>query len=183
MLGRDRHGEIAAAPHSGLLALGDLARVQRPSKPSGFQRPTVCASSLITSTGQGNRGVWIIEPYSLRRTQAGDIVLHAFRPDNQPHRSYRVDHIRGARTTQRTFMPRYAVELIPTGLISTPPTSHPPRIATHRGAARSRTPGHSGPTYVYQFEHSKRDSALRAHKDKNGWPCSGRHGIWVDTKW
>jgi hypothetical protein len=34
-----------------------------------------------------------------------------------------------------------------------------------------------------RFEHSKRDTSLRAHKDKNGWPCSGRHGFWVDTKW
>jgi predicted nucleotidyltransferase component of viral defense system len=137
----------------------------------------------------GNRAVRIIEPYSLRRTQAGDIVLHAVRADNQLHRSYRVDRIRGARTTQRTFTPRYAVELTPTGPISSPPTLHTPRIATPRAAARSRAFGHSGMTYVYQcglcskrFEHSKRDPTLRRHKDKNGWPCSGRHGIWVDTR-
>ena len=47
---------------------------------------------------QGRRGVRIIEPYSLRRTQAGDIVLHAVRADNQLHRSYRIDRIRGARS-------------------------------------------------------------------------------------
>ena len=49
----------------------------------------------------GRRSVRIIEPYSLRRTQAGHIVLHAVRADNQLHRSYRVDRIRGAVPARR----------------------------------------------------------------------------------
>jgi DNA-directed RNA polymerase subunit RPC12/RpoP len=124
-----------------------------------------------------------IEPYSLWRTQAGDIVLHAIRSDNRQHRSYRIDRIRGTRTTQETFTPQYAVELTPTAPISAPTATYTPRISTSRSS-------HSGPKYVYQcglcgkrFEHSKRDSTLRKHKSGNGWPCPGRHGIWVDTKW
>lgn len=53
---------------------------------------------------QGRRDTRTIEPYSLRRTQEGDIVLHAIRSQNQQHRSYRVDRIRGARITQQTFI-------------------------------------------------------------------------------
>lgn len=64
---------------------------------------------------RGTRGTRTIEPYSLRRTQEGDVVLHAVRSQNQQHRSYRVDRIRGARITQQTFTPRYAVELTATG--------------------------------------------------------------------
>jgi predicted DNA-binding transcriptional regulator YafY len=42
---------------------------------------------------QGSRGTRLIEPYSMRRTQAGDIVLHALRADGTGHRSYRIDRI------------------------------------------------------------------------------------------
>lgn len=52
-----------------------------------------------------------IEPYSLRSTKDGDIVLHAYDVRNSGHRSYRVDRIRGARAARQTFVPRYAVEL------------------------------------------------------------------------
>jgi predicted nucleotidyltransferase component of viral defense system len=55
-----------------------------------------------------------IEPYSLRRTKTGDIVLHAWNIDSDAHRSYRVDRIQGAHTTSQVFNPRYAVELTPT---------------------------------------------------------------------
>lgn len=136
---------------------------------------------------QARRAVRVIEPYSLRRTQAGDVLLHAIRFDNGQHRSYRMDRIRGARTTEHTFTPKYAVELTPTGPISAPRLSYPPRNTTPRA---SRTSSRSGPTYIYQcglcgkrFDRSKRDPTLRAHKSASGWACSGRHGIWVDTKW
>ena len=54
-----------------------------------------------------------IEPYSLRRTRDGDIILHAFDTDKNGHRSYRVDRMSGASTTNQTFTPRYEVELNP----------------------------------------------------------------------
>ena len=63
-----------------------------------------------------------IEPYSLRRTSDGNIILHAWDIDSDGHRSYRVDHIQGARTTDRVFTPRYAVELTPSGPVAIPPT-------------------------------------------------------------
>ncbi len=64
---------------------------------------------------EGRRSTRTIEPYSLRRTQEGNIVLHAVRSQNQQHRSYRVDRILGAHITQLTFVPRYTVELTPSG--------------------------------------------------------------------
>ncbi len=59
---------------------------------------------------QGRRSVWRIEPYSLRRSQAGDILLHAERIDGG-HRTYRIDRIRGATVTTQGFAPRHAIEL------------------------------------------------------------------------
>lgn len=61
----------------------------------------------------GRSSIRTIEPYSLRQTQAGDILLHAIRADSGDHRSYRIDRIQGAGITNRTFVPQYEVELTP----------------------------------------------------------------------
>ena len=150
----------------------------------------------------GNIGTRTIEPYSLRRTSAGDLLLYAVRSEDGQDRSYRVDRIRGARATQRIFVPRYAVELSATGPIHAPDTarSAPARISSpfappRRTTSRSRsTPGHSrsfGQTrYVFQcmycqkkFERSQYDSTLKPHKTKDGYPCPSRTGMYVTTKY
>jgi hypothetical protein len=69
----------------------------------------------------GKQATRTIEPYSLRRTGEGNVLLHAVRWQTQQHRSYRVDRIRGARVTQQTFAPRYAVELTSTGPLTVLP--------------------------------------------------------------
>ena len=71
---------------------------------------------------RGQIGTRTIEPYSLRRTSAGDLLLYAVRSEDGQDSSYRVDRIRGARATQRIFVPRYAVELSATGPIHAPET-------------------------------------------------------------
>lgn len=70
-----------------------------------------CAASrlcvLLTYGGKTRT----IEPYSLRRTQDGNLLLHAWSVDADAHRAYRLDRITGASITSRSFVPRYAVEL------------------------------------------------------------------------
>jgi predicted nucleotidyltransferase component of viral defense system len=140
-----------------------------------------------------NGSVRRIEPYSLRRTRAGDVVLHAVRSDNQEHRSYRVDRLQNAQATNQTFTPRYAIELTPTGPIAAPVTmraaSSPSPFRLRASRAVSSSP-RTGPTYIYQspvcqkqFKRTTHDSALRPHKNTNGWPCPGRHGYLVDTRY
>ena len=137
-----------------------------------------------------------IEPYSLRRTQEGNIVLHAIRTRSGEHRSYRVDRIDGAQVTRESFAPRYAVELSPHGSIVVAPTSARPASAAGRGrTTRVARPGRrrntsSGPRYIYEcmycrkrFFRKKRTSRLNAHKDKFGRACSGRTAIYVDTRY
>jgi predicted DNA-binding transcriptional regulator YafY len=135
-----------------------------------------------------------IEPYSLRRTKDGNIVLHAFNLDRNEHRGYRVDRITGARATSRTFVPRYAVELTPSGQVSVLPTrAGIAAIATSRSRLRPAgrpARGSSGPAYIYQcpvcqkkFRRHTRDSALKAHQSPAGYPCSGRRGYLVDTQY
>lgn len=58
----------------------------------------------------------LIEPYSLRRTLEGNIILHAHDVGRNEHRSYRVDRIRGAQVSSQSFAPRLAIELTPKGV-------------------------------------------------------------------
>jgi hypothetical protein len=62
---------------------------------------------------QGKRSTRPIEAYSLRRSRAGDVLLMAVRADDGQARSYLVDSILGVSPTQRTFSPRYPIELTP----------------------------------------------------------------------
>jgi predicted nucleotidyltransferase component of viral defense system len=142
----------------------------------------------------GERTTREIEPISLRRTRAGNVVLHAFDRHRADHRSYRMDGIRGARATGRTFVPKYAIELTPSGAQPIPPVARTPSRTTldsgPRGwARRSPTPRTVGPIYVYQcpicskkFLRKTQDSALRAHKAPGGWDCSGRIGYLAEIR-
>ena len=58
---------------------------------------------------QGRSGPRIVEPYSLRRTQDGNLVLFVVN-DHGELRSYRVDRIAGVRPTATPFTPKFAVE-------------------------------------------------------------------------
>jgi hypothetical protein len=135
-----------------------------------------------------------IEPYSLRRTREGNIILHSFNLNRGEHRSYRVDRIEGARATGQTFVPRYAIELTPEGPLMIPPTttgeSSQSMRPRQRGNRTRRASISAGPTYVYEcsycgkrFNRKTQTSTLNPHKDKSGYPCSGRYAVWVDTRY
>jgi predicted nucleotidyltransferase component of viral defense system len=126
----------------------------------------------------------IIEPYSLRMSRAGDLLLYGIRVDNRQLRCYRVDRIESARVTRTPFKPAYAIEFTAR---STPPA---PAVSTRstRVTTRSRRQG-AGMNYIVEcpycgkrFTRSKRDTALRSHKDKSGLPCSCRRGHIVETR-
>jgi predicted nucleotidyltransferase component of viral defense system len=72
-----------------------------------------------------------VEPYSLRRSKAGQVLLYAVRSDSQLVRSYSLDRIVSARASDQRFVPRYAVELLPSNTGPIPPTK--------RGARRDRS--------------------------------------------
>jgi predicted DNA-binding transcriptional regulator YafY len=52
-----------------------------------------------------------IEPYALRRSKAGDLLVYAIKSETGELRAYRVDRIDGVRITNTSFTPRYAIEL------------------------------------------------------------------------
>ncbi len=153
----------------------------------------------------GQRTTREIEAYSLRRTSEGNVLLHTHDLHRNDHRSYRTDRIRAARPSTRTFTPRHAIELTPSGRQAIPDTE---RTESSSGGFGSGFGGRSwggglgstrtrasrstsyGPSYVYQcaycskkFTRKTQDSTLRPHKTPDGWECPGRTGYFVDTKW
>lgn len=133
----------------------------------------------------------LIEPYSLRRTRDGNLVLHALRADTREHRSYRVDRIQSARATTRPFSPTYAIEFSAAGPLSAPPVVRRPSAATRpRRPASRRRSSRTGPTYIIEcpicgkrFSRTRLNTRLNPHNDRQGFPCPGRSGYQVDTRW
>ena len=73
----------------------------------------------------GERTAPTIEPYSVRRTSAGDLLLFGVKADTGESRSYRLDRIRSATVTRQAYRPRYAIELTATGPLDAPTTARP----------------------------------------------------------
>lgn len=144
---------------------------------------------------QGSRR--LIEPYSLRRTRDGNLLLYAVKHETGKARSYRVDRIQGAEITRTSFIPRYLVDLTPVGPVSAPPVTRAstyvsrPMVSRSRTGARSvRRTASSGPRYVFrcticgkQFTRGSYNATLNPHKNKQGYPCPGRVGLYVTTKY
>ena len=63
-----------------------------------------------------------IEPYSLRLTREGNIVLCAHNVHKNEHCSYSINSIQGARVTGQIFNPRFAIELTPVSSVTTATT-------------------------------------------------------------
>jgi len=138
-----------------------------------------------------------IEPYSLRQTRAGNILLFAVKQQNGQIRAYRVDRIQGVQVTTQPFAPRYQVEFSPTGLMAVPEAlpalnighrRHGSHLPCNRDATQS-----SRVTYIIEcpycnkkFRRKTRDLTLRTHKDNYGYSrClgSGRRGYLVETSY
>ena len=127
-------GEAPAIPAAYAMAAGESVirertlrlpvsrRVQSDLEVIRFAAANRLCVELDYTDERGRRSVRVVEPYSLRRTQEDNIILHAWNVDRDQHRSYRVDRIQGARSTAQSFTPRYAIELTPSGPVSIPPT-------------------------------------------------------------
>lgn len=144
-----------------------------------------------------------IEPYSLRRTRDGHLLLYGCKAQTGEIRSYRVDRIQGASVTGQAFSPRFAVELTDRGPSADAPTIRRPLVgavsptpprgtrpkARRQQPRRARGSTATRPHYVYQcptcgrrFTHTTRSASLLPHKNRQGSRCSGRRGIFVGIK-
>lgn len=155
---------------------------------------------LDYTDNNGNRSQRVIEPYSLRKAQNGNVLLYAVRAEDAQIRSYKISQINDASITNQVFVPRYQVELSPTsasqieettgltGNLGLPNRSTGRRRTTRQTTRRRTSSFVGGPTYVYRcpvcdktFRRKKQNAKLNPHKTKDGWPCSGRTGYFEDT--
>lgn len=173
-----------------------MAQAWHTSTPLEIIRYAAANRLCVNLAYQGSRR--LIEPYSLRRTHDGNLLLYAVKHNTGEDRSYRVDRIQGAEVTKTPFTPRYAIELIASGPISVPPTAvresrirvtRPQKIKSNVRRSRSTTLGYE-PKYIFEciycgkrFTHKTYDSKLNKHKDKHGYPCPGRTGLYITTKY
>ena len=129
----------------------------------------------------------VIEPYSLRRTKDGHLLLYAVKAQTGELRSYRVDRIESIKVTNQPFKPRVAVEFTTVGLLAAPPIRRMPSTGYTVKSRRHRSRS-SGTIYVIecsycgkQFRRSKYNTRLRPHKQPdNLYDCPGRTGYEVD---
>lgn len=151
------------------------------------------ASRLCVDLGyQGS--VRRIEPYSLRRSAEGNVLLMAARADSGEPRSYRVDAIESVAVSKQPFVPRFAVELASADLAIRPLSRQPSMsfgvVAQRpRASAPRRSRMATGLTYVFQcpfckkkFSRTTYDAKLNPHKMPSGMPCPGRTGFYVTTR-
>lgn len=145
---------------------------------------------LCLSLGYNNR-TREVEPYSLRRTQAGNVLFYALRQPGNRTRAYRIDRIQSIEVLPKPFDPVFPIEFTPDGRFSTPPVKRRPSTRRIKSTGY-RTAGFKT-TYIIQcpycnktFRRTTRDFKLRSHKQPNSnykCPGSGRRGYHIDTRY
>lgn len=117
-----------------------------------------------------------IEPYSLRVSRAGNLLLYALKSGTGEIHAYRVDRIESVSVTTQPFRPTFGVEFRPTGRIAVAPVSQ-----RSSGSGRSQTKPYQVecPSCGKTFDRAKPATKLNPHKDQYGSPCSGRTGYRV----
>jgi predicted nucleotidyltransferase component of viral defense system len=141
---------------------------------------------LVSLTYDGSHR--LIEPYSLRRSSTGRLLLHAERADGGGHRTYGVEKIAGLRVTTTPFRPRHPIEFSSQGPMHAPSQSRSWRVSSRRRSSSARVMRPSL-KYVYrcvrchrEFAHTRPQPTLRAHDDPSGRRCSGRYGSYVGRR-
>ena len=66
---------------------------------------------MVYRKENGERATYLIEPYSLRTTTEGNLVMYAVKLPTAETRSFRTDRIVSATVTQRAFTPRYSIDV------------------------------------------------------------------------
>lgn len=157
---------------------------------------------LVYRREDGVQKSYLIEPYSLKRTSEGNLLLYSMKHNTSDTRGFRTDRIISANATNITFTPKYIVEFLPVGSSNTemPISSSrgqrlgvPKRRSSH-SSLKLRNLCSSGvgsrikytykcPLCMKNFTRNTMNSRLNPHKNKSGWNCPGRIGMYVKTRY
>jgi predicted nucleotidyltransferase component of viral defense system/DNA-directed RNA polymerase subunit RPC12/RpoP len=141
----------------------------------------------------------LVEPYSLRYMQRRDgaereyfYVYDRVGGNSGPGiKALVAEKLTAIENTEEKFEPRFPVELSKAGEFPDDRFLFDPNKPTQRTAkARTTLYGYRKPQYIYrcsycgkEFKRDRISGTLNPHKNKNGYPCSGRYGIYVTTKY
>jgi hypothetical protein len=197
----DEPTDMVQEPAGVFVSGGGAGRWSPPSRQDYFNVPMdkirfAAANRLCIDLGYGGKRR-LIQPYSLRRSRAGHLLLMAVKHQTGEARSYRLDRIQGVSISGVAFAPRYTIELSSTGNFNVQPTvrrapeDHSPflySLAAVSVPRKSRTS--YGVKYSYRcpmcdktFTRTKMGSKLNPHKNQYGYPCRGRTGYLEDTRY
>ncbi|MFA5829457.1 MAG: nucleotidyl transferase AbiEii/AbiGii toxin family protein [Candidatus Gracilibacteria bacterium] len=162
---------------------------------------------IIYHREDGAQNTYLIEPYSLRRTSDNHLLLYSLKHNTADIRAFRTDRIINAIATTTTFTPKYRIEFLPSAPlnpggvvlsydrdilgVSKRKKSSNYSFAKLLKPSRSRSSSFGSTIkYIYQcpfcrktFHRSSMDSKLNPHKNKQGWQCSGKTGVYIKTKY
>jgi hypothetical protein len=117
------------------------------------------ANQLCIELGYQNT-VRLIEPYSLRRSRAGRLLLCAVKVETRESRTYRVDRIQSVKVSTRPFVPVFRVEFGATGQIYAPYLARP-RPSNPFPARMRPSLSRAGLVYVIKCTYCKREFKRR----------------------
>jgi len=131
-------------------------------------------------TGQINE--YKLEPYSLRRTKDGNILLYAIKTATNATRAFRIDRIIEIKILNESFEPKWRIEFSSSGSTPAPTLSRRKSYnfiqSSYKNSQKSKYTIEC-PLCGKRFKRSKYGTKLNPHKDESGLPCYGRVGFIV----
>lgn len=139
----------------------------------------------------------LVEPYALKYMQRRDgvqreylYVYNLLGGSNPPgQRSLVAENFQSIEVTDQKFDSRYQIELSKAGELPEDRYLFDPNKPAKRPKKRTLSRQHTI-KYLYQcatcgkkFSKKKSSSLLGSHKNKNGYRCGGRHGVYLGTKY
>lgn len=123
-----------------------------------------------------------IEPVSFRRASSGNRLFYGFERETQQIKCFTLAEIRSLEITNLPFQEKFPVEISASGSISMPPVRR--TVTPRQSSPRVTRSAYKGLKYKFRcpgcekiFYRTSYDSKLNEHKNKDGYRCFGRHGI------
>lgn len=152
---------------------------------SNLQKIQFAASNRVCIVLEYSFKKRIVEPISFRRAQNGNKLFYGFERDADHAKAYSISKIQKVEVTNTPYIEKYPVEINSTGTISMPPIRRK-NFGSSRRHSSSRISGYRTPKHKYQcpycdryFYRKNRNSKLKKHNDKDGYPCYGRSAIYI----
>jgi predicted nucleotidyltransferase component of viral defense system len=131
-----------------------------------------------------------IEPLSFRISSKGNKLFYGYEVESKGIKAFALDKIQDVIVKHDSFIPKYLIEISNRGRVSMPLVESKMRNTPFGRISGSKFSSNNGPIYVFEcswcgkkFKRKTNNSKLNPHKDKDGYPCNGRMGLYFDTKY